>query len=346
MMNRLHSKNHYVPECYLQRWENSAGKVYVYRTLVSHPNVPIWKPYFVSAIAYQRHLYTQVISGNESDALETWLDREFESPANPILEKATCNRRLSKQDWEILIKFLAAQDVRTPAKLLEHLKRMPKILGITLKETLQELKRKLKNEGIDSIKNYSKTKNTGQFPIKVNTHIEEGAEEGILKANTYAGRSTWIHSIKHLLNHTSEILHTHKWSIIKPAKGYFWPTSDNPVVKVNYYSPGKYDLKGGWGNPKGNILFPIGPEHALFVQIDDRPIPKGSRVSEQLTKELIKFIVGNANRLIFCNTEDVDIPRIRKRIIDQDRLKRENEGMKNWLKENADMEREYFFRSK
>lgn len=107
-MNQLREKNHYVPECYLKRWENRFGKVYVYRTLVSHPNVPVWKPFTTSAIAYRKHLYTQIISGSESDEIEKWLDREFESPANAVLDKATAGGRLSKDDWEILIKFLAA----------------------------------------------------------------------------------------------------------------------------------------------------------------------------------------------------------------------------------------------
>ncbi len=37
--------------------------------------------------------------------------------------------------------------------------------------------------------------------------------------------------------------------------------SDNPVIKLNYLNQNEYDLKGGWGKEKGNIIFPIGPDH-------------------------------------------------------------------------------------
>ncbi len=336
-MSELHVNNHYVPKCYLKRWENSNKKVYVYRILVNHSNVPIWRPHSVSAIAYQKHLYTQVIAGCESDEIETWLDREFESPANTILEMATSDKRLSPNDWEVLIKFLAAQDVRTPVRLFEHLQRAQKELPEILQNVLNELEEKLNQGEFDGYK----TLNPELFPLKITTHIKEGSDTGILKAETYAGRSTWLHSIKHVLENTRKVLHTHKWSIVKPAKGYYWPTSDNPVVKLNYYSPGKYDLKGGWGVNKGNILFPIGPEHAMFVQIGDRSIQKGTRLTPTQTKELIKIIVENAHRKIFSINEDSNLPLLRKRIVDRQRFERENEEMRQWHQKNAMMEREY-----
>lgn len=340
-MRELHVKNHYVSECYLKRWENSDKKVYVYKILVNHPNVPIWRPHSVSAIAYQKHLYTQIIAGCESDEIETWLDREFESPANTILEKATSDSRLSPNDWEVLIKFLAAQDVRTPARLFQHLQRAQKELPEILQNVLNKLEEKCNQGEFDGLKKQDKPMNPEPFPLKITTHVEEGSDTGILKVETYAGRSTWIHSIKYVLENTRRILHTHKWSIIKPAKGYYWPTSDNPVVKLNYCSPGKYDLEGGWGVKKGNMLFPIGPEHAMFVQIGDRPIQKGTRLTPAQTKEFIKIIVENAHRKIFSINEDSDIPLLRERIVDRQQFERENEEMRQWHQKNAMMEREY-----
>jgi len=339
-MKQLHVKNHYVPECYLKRWADSKGRVWVYRTLVSHPNVPIWRRHSVSAIAYQRHLYTQILSGSESDSMESWFAEEFESPANEILEKAIFESRLTSHDWHILIKFLAAQDVRTPARLLEHLRRAQKELPELLEGVMRDLKRKLDRGDMDNLQ-IQRNMPHEDFPLKITTRIEEGAETGILKAETYAGRATWIHSVKHLLNHTRRVLNEHNWTIIKPAKGYYWPTSDNPVVKLNYYAPGKYDLRGGWGVKKGNIFFPIGPEHAMFVQIGDRPISKYSRVSEHLTIKLISFASENAHRQIFSHLKNGNIPEIRIRAIDPEKLTRENKEFSDWNKLNSEMELEY-----
>jgi hypothetical protein len=340
-VNQLHVNNHFVPECYLKRWENSDGKVFVYRTLVEHENVRVWKPHSVSAIASQKHLYTQKISGHESDEVESWFAREFESPANEVLAKATTAGRLTPYDWEILIKFLAAQDVRTPAKLLEHLQRTPKVMSEVLENVLNELEEKLDKGGVDQLKMHAETPTAQSFPLKVTTHFEEGADTGLLKAETYVGRSSWIHSIKHSLENTRKVLHNHKWSIVMPAEGYYWPTSDNPVVKLNYYSPGNYDLRGGWGRAKGNIFFPIGPEHAMFVQIGDRPLQKNTRLSETQTREFIKFVVENSHRKIFSHFENMNIPLLKKRVVDSSKLSIENEEMSAWHQKNVQMEHEY-----
>jgi len=344
-MKQKHVKNHYVPECYLKRWITPQRKVFVYRTMVKHANVPIWKEYSISAIAYHKHLYTQIISGLESYSVEDWLDREFESPANEVLDKATSECRLTKFDWEILIKFLAAQDVRTPKKLLEHLQLMQKKLPEVLCNILVGLTEKQNSGFIEDLK---LTKNGYQepFPLNINTHSLIGDDANILEVETYAGRASWIHSIKHTLEKTRKILHDHQWTIVKPAKGYYWPTSDNPVVKLNSYSQDNYDLGGGWGLKKGNIFFPIGPEHAMFVQIGDKPIPKNTRLPESLTKQLIKFVVENSHRNIFSHYENNEIQTLRKRVVDKERLEVERKKLNEWHQINSEMERQYISSNK
>lgn len=71
--------------------------------------------------------------------MEIWFDREFESPTSEVVEKATNERRLSKNDWDILIRFLSLQDVRTPAQMFEHLKHAEQELFETLQEVLNDL---------------------------------------------------------------------------------------------------------------------------------------------------------------------------------------------------------------
>ncbi len=228
------------------------------------------------------------------------------------------------------------------ARLFEHLQRTKQNLPEILQNISNKLEKiKTKND-FDKLKTKEHITRKERFPLKLTTEIEEGAENGLLKIETYTGRSTWIISIKHVLESTRKILHSHKWSIIKPAKGYYWPTSDNPVVKVNYYSPGNYDLKGGWGLKKGNIIFPLSPEHAMFVQIGDRPILRGTRLSVSLTKEIIKFIVENSHRKIFSHKDDISLTFLKARTIDSKKLERENNEIKLWHESNSKLEREYF----
>lgn len=341
-MSELHIKNHFVPECYLKRWEDSNNKICVYRILVSHSNIPIWRRYTASAIAYHKHLYTQMVSGTESDALEKWLDKKYESPANDALEKAVLEKRLSADDWDLLIKFLAAQDVRTPARLFEHLKRNNEVLSEILQNTLDKLKEKLEKKELVALEKQDRTvKNSDLIPLKLTTKFEPGNSIGILMAESYVGRSTWIYSIKHLLENTEKILHKHKWSIVKPAKGYKWFTSDNPVVKLNYISSNNYDLKGGWGKKKGNIIFPIGPDHAMFVQIGDKPISKGTRLTVRQTREFRKFIAENSHRMIFSNFIDEEIKHIKPRQVDSEKFRKEKIEMETWHELNSKKELEY-----
>ena len=342
-MSELHVKNHFVPECYLKRWGDSNNKICVYKTLVSHENVPAWKKYSIGAIAYHRHLYTKMVSGEESDKLEKWLDKKYETPANQVLERAVLDQTLSVKDWHILINFLAAQDVRTPARLYEHLERTRKSLPEILEDTLQKWKEKLEsNETIDVVEQKASDQNSSLIPLKVTTKSVPREKSGVIKAETYVGRSTWIYSIKHLLKNTAKILLEHKWTIVKPAKGFKWFTSDNPVVKLNFTNPQNYDLKGGWGKKKGNIIFPIGPEHAMFAQIGDKPMQKGTKLTAEKTRLFRKIIAENSNRTIFSNFFDNEIENISPRVVDSIQFKREKEEMEQWHDKNKKLELEYY----
>jgi hypothetical protein len=110
----LRSDQHYVPCTYLKRWASSDGRIWTYRTLVSSPHVPLWKAHGPKGVAYHRHLYTRVMAGQETDTFEQWLDAEIETPAAEALEKATSDAQLTPDDWKRLVRFLAAQQVRTP----------------------------------------------------------------------------------------------------------------------------------------------------------------------------------------------------------------------------------------
>ena len=116
----LKNRNHYVPCLYLKRWADNDRKVWVYRLLVPHASLHPWKHSSIAGIGYHRNLYTRILTGAETDEFETWLEREFETPAEEPLRKATADERLSPDDWQCIIRFLAAQDVRTPARLLGH----------------------------------------------------------------------------------------------------------------------------------------------------------------------------------------------------------------------------------
>ncbi|HRY74124.1 MAG TPA: DUF4238 domain-containing protein [Candidatus Dojkabacteria bacterium] len=341
-MSELHIKNHFVPECYLKFWENENSEIHVYRLLVTHNNVPEWQTKPRSAIAYQQHLYTQIIAGNESDDFEKWLDKEYETPATKVLEKAILEKRLTTEDWIILISFLAAQDVRTPSRLYEHLDRGCDSMASSLESTLCKLKERLESNSFEEPNNREiKDNDLTSIPLKVTIKPSEDGKGKIVKAETYVGRSSWIFSMKYLLKNTCKKLHEHKWTIVKPAKGYKWLTSDNPVIKLNFINYQNYNLQGGWGKTKGNIIFPISPEHAMFTQIGERPIQKGTRLSLEHTKFFRKIMCENASRFIFSSYQDNEVMKLMPRKIDKEQYLFEQNELDKWHERNKSHEIEY-----
>ena len=111
---------------------------------------------------------------------------------------------------------------------------------------------------------------------------------------------------------------------------------------MNFTNPLNYDLKGGWGKKKGNIIFPIDPEHAMFVQIGDKPMQKGTRLSVDQTMFFRKVIAENANRMIFSNRLDNEIEKISPRSVDSIQFKKEQIELEKWHDLNKQLELEYY----
>ena len=102
----FHHDNHYVPCEYLKAWESSPGRLWLYRVLVSHGNVPLWNKKSIRGVAYHAHLYTRLAVGGATDEIEQWFDREYETPAAEVLQKVVSDSRLQPSDWRVLIRFL------------------------------------------------------------------------------------------------------------------------------------------------------------------------------------------------------------------------------------------------
>jgi len=334
-------KNHYVPQLYLKRWALDGLRVPTYRLLVPHQNYPLWKPESLNSIPSHRHLYTRLSAGTELDDLEKWFDWEFESPAEKVFQKIDRDDRLTPDDWRVLIRFLALQDVRTPARMQKMLKRMETTLPELMKVTLDEAVAKAQAAAdAGQILETTKTRDEPLFPISVRSELEPNAEFGRLTVETVVGRGLWLEMIQHLLNNTINALMLHRWTIIKPPTGVQWPTSDNPVIRLNYNSPTRYDFEGGWGSKGTEILLPLSPQHLLYTRIGERPPQRGSVTPLPFADLICRFIVENAHRYVFSLTENDFLPNIRNRHTDAEAFLREkNEWEKfhdqNVLAENA-----------
>lgn len=336
-------KNHFVARSYLKNWASEDGKVWCYRILVPHKNVPIWKAFHPSSIAYQQDLYTRHAFGKESDFIENWFAEKFENPAQSAINAVINDDKLSVTDWENLIRFFALQDVRTPARLLEHLKRTRKMLPKIMDEVLGEAKNALESGQLkEFLKKDTASESLTPFPLRVVRRPDDDPEKIQLGIHSTPGRATWPHSIAHVLENAAKLLHSHKWTIIKPAFGMQWPTSDNPAVKLNYFSKNDYNFGGGYVREGSELFLPLSPRHLMYTKVGSKPPMKGSRFDAEVTQLIRKFIIESAHRLVISTYPDESIVHIRKRTVDAHAVIEERRQWRNWDYEQSHVEEKYF----
>lgn len=341
MLEQFHRDNHYVPRLYLKPWA-SGSRVWTFRVLVEHENVPVWKLFSTKAVANHAHLYTQIAAGIETDQIEKWFDREFESPAEEAIAKATSDRRLSHEDWKRLIRFLALQDVRTPAWFTQQMKRLDETLPQLMKATMENSVQRIQEAAetgtiIEPLKMPAAEREGLPLRVSVRRSPSGGGEIG---ADMLRGRKLWHWTIKRALTRTAKLLHQHHWTIMKPSKGFQWITSDNPVIRLNYGSLKDYNFNGGWNSRGTCILLPLGPAHIMYTQIGERMPQRGERMTEENTELVRRFIAEHAWRLIFANKEDEEISALRPRIVDAAEVQYERKQWATWHEQQTNAELE------
>ncbi|SDD45001.1 Protein of unknown function [Paenibacillus sp. UNCCL117] len=241
-MKNLRKNHHYVSQSYLKAWANNHHRVWTYRTLVSHNAVPEWSQSSIRSIANHQHLFTRTIVGDESDEVEVWMDQEIESPAQIALSKVRSNEPLNGQEWECLLRFVALHHIRTPAYYVERMeswkKEMPRILEGAMKSAISKMKAN-KSQGHNSAP--ESDPDSKMIPMKLTKEINNNSEMGQLKSELILGRGLWLFAIRHIMSNTYKVLNNHSWSILRAPEGMEWITSDNPVVRLNYYGAGSLD---------------------------------------------------------------------------------------------------------
>lgn len=335
--------NHYLPEMYLSQWSNDGYRISAYRLLVSHQNVPLWTRPSIEYTASHDYLYAQTAFGPWDDSLEKWLCDEFEAPAKEALNKALLNAPLTSSDWQRLICFLAAQDVRTPAQLIEGQRRWEKQLPELMESVLKDVVRHLENGTLTkAVSTAGQPPLEEAFPMRVIKKITEGSDDAHIGIETLAGRSLWLYSIRHLLKTTVNALLKNKWTILRAPPGLQWITSDAPVVKLNYNNLKQYDLKGGWGNKGSEIFMPLSPSHLMYTQVGHRPPERYSVVNLWMANMLQRFSAENAYRHIFSVEPNRAIEKLRPRIVNLDAYQNEERQWKKWHESNVQAEQSLF----
>ena len=240
--------------------------------------------------------------------------------------------------------YMAAQDVRTLQSYIESIGRLSDRLPEVMQRTLEELVQQLEEAARTGQK--LKVKQTTEkqpfenvFRVQVDPHARPETDEGEIRVEAVLGRHLWLESQRHLLDKTAKVLLSHSWSIAEAATGREWFTSDHPVVRVNYYGEGHYDLQGGWGKRGGNVLMPLSPKYLLLTQIGEH-LPGRFVLSDRQTSEIRRFIAERAHRTIFAHKEMPEVARLRPRLVSLEIYRKEQEVWRDWHSEQSRAEQD------
>lgn len=339
-MASIARNNHYVPQLYLRNWSKTPDKVWRYRLLVSHDHVPLWDHASIVSTGSFNDLYTYSDGESESDEFEHWFNTEIEIPANKVIAKVVDNALLSKNDFNVLTKYVAAQYVRTPARLHKQLIYYKNELSVTIDAALTRAVKKLemKIEKGEEIKVDNKIDAARFIPAKVTIQRSNDNDEGWLKYETILGRGVWLYEIRHVVDNTSQILKNHHWQIIKAAPGAKWCTSDDPVICLNYCGLNNYNFGGGWNKHNSEIILPISPQHLLYTKVGSSSEDNIMQENPYYTFLFQKLIMDHAYRNIFSYSAFDSISKCRPRVVDLDAFNFEKDAWTKWYTEQTEAE--------
>jgi hypothetical protein len=336
------SNNHFVPRLYLKRFSADGSKVWERRLLVPHESYPHWSPVALRKLTARKHLYTQSTSESVNDDLERWFDAEFEAPAEESIRLAVESGRMGRADWKALIRFLALQDLRTPAHYLKSMKhwseQLPSLLGDFDRRLAEAAPGGISLDDLHKIE-------VGYAEMGIPLRIEPigTAQEGKITLTIHAsiGRKTWLSDIKHALSDSAPLrqLMGHHWTILEAARGQRFVTSDTPVTKCNLLPNGRYGLGGGW-NQRGSLIFmALDPTHLLFAEVGAKPCRWRAVLSREETLFVRDRIVANATRSVLGLEADIEVTTMRKRRVNLEQFRNEEREWANWAIHHLEAER-------
>ncbi len=342
-MNNISRNNHFVPQMYLDAWKNENNKVWTYDLLVPNENCNLWNERTTKSIASQQNFYIVLKDKEEADDIEKYLNEKFEMPASKPLKKAIKGEELSDDEWKAIINYIGCQIVRTPAFVSKMLNISKNKLKDTFQQTISEIGKVLNNNPLEELKKHTQeqdhTEENKMFPLKIVDTGINCRDKRILKVETIIGKSYYLHEMMHLLSETIKVLHKHEWKIINLDERVKIPTSDDPVICLNYYSNNNYDFEGGWDNNGSEIIFPISPNKIIYTKVGVRDIQ--FKLDYNLSIKIKTMIVEHAYRRIFSIDNEKWITKTRKRYVNIDEFNREKKMLENWHENYKNIEAEY-----
>lgn len=335
--NQITHSNHYVPQFYLKNWSQDGINIFVYSLLVSDSRIPYWSCKNIKSTAVWNDFYTRNEGQKAIDDFEKWFDKEFESPAKNVIDSLKNNHNLNKDESEVISRFVASQHLRTPARLNDILTLGRSLMPRTLDDVLHRVSKQLR-ENPDIMNTQPKTsEETELLPIKISLDsIDEDTSK--VKVESYVGKGYYLFALKHLLTKSVKAMYKHKWHVIHSSDDISFPTSDDPVICMNYNSEREYDFRGGWDKNNGNIIMPISPTQILVTEIGSKMSFAQLDYSAYWSQFFRKIIIEHAYRYVYAIKPQKGMLAINPRIVNATIYEAEKDVMAGWHDEQMNAE--------
>ena len=329
--------NHYVPRFYLKNWSDDGKTIFVYQTLVSDESVDMWQKKSISKIGSYQDLYTVQCDGEDNDDIEKWLNEDFETPVCKVIEKIKRDEKINIEERNCLLRFMASQYVRTPASIFRHFTRMENVFSSTTKNMSI-------NISADKIKSYNSVDHTSPKPwtSEIPLSCKVDRDRGEIEFRILPGKSSYLCEVKHLLTETYKVLLKQRWHIVKAPNGIEWPTSDDPVICLNYYGPDNYDFGGGWGRKNSEIIFPLSRKYLLYTQIGNFRKTCDLHMSEKYSLFVRNLIVEHAHRYVFAPERIKGMLLLHHRVVNRELFIQEKIFWEKWHEDQVRNEKEFW----
>jgi hypothetical protein len=226
------SRHHYVPQCYLKRWQNASGKV---ACLLADKNNKIVENAPIN-LGFQRYYYSQPNEDGslENDRLEDFFSKA-ESSFSVVADKIQIGAEFSKTEFHLLMNFVSAMHARVPA-MRECIEQFLASGVVAVVKALEE---------------------NGEIPVNPDSGLSI-----LQSAQITIDPHRSLHAMAHVIQGFAKIIGHLGFCIVKNETELLFITSDNPVVMFDPRDSGTpYTCKG---SDCVFVLFPIDPHHLLL----------------------------------------------------------------------------------
>ncbi len=345
MKDVISRNNHYLSQMYLKAWKNKKNEVYIYDLLVPNDNCPLWRSKPTRSVGSYDSMFVRLKDGIEVDDIEKWFRDRYETPAEKALEHAINDEVMAEEEWHCLIDLVACHIVRSPRYIFKVLDIAKKDCVPIFEETCDEISNITKDDILNNNENSNNNSNE-LFPLKIaNMGADEQNDSTLFKIETIFGKQFYLWNVINILNDTAKIFHQNKWGIITVDDSVKLPTSDNPVICLDFRSENDYNFNGGWGRENCNILMPISPNKILFTQVGTKVLDK-MKLNYQMSLLFKKMIVEHGYKTIVSSFKDDEIVKLRKRFVSEEEYLREKQMWKDFQKDYLEKEKDYIRKTK